>query len=67
MGATEREAEGRSGTAGSPETPRFVIEHVAPSIDDGRYPLKRIVGELCPVEVDILRDGHDVLAGRIVG
>src|SRR6185436_5569450 len=26
----------------------------------------RILGDACPVEVDILRDGHDVLAGRIV-
>lgn len=45
--------------------PRFVIEHVAPTIDHGRYPLKRVLGDACPVTVDILRDGHDVLAGRI--
>ncbi len=47
------------------QPPRFVIEHVAPAIDGGRYPLKRILGEPCPVSVDILRDGHDALAGRI--
>jgi starch synthase (maltosyl-transferring) len=66
MRATEREEAPRSGTAGPLEAPRFVIEHVTPAIDDGRYPLKRILGETCPVEVDILRDGHDVLAGRIL-
>ncbi|MEB2286226.1 MAG: DUF3416 domain-containing protein [Myxococcales bacterium] len=44
---------------------RFVIEHVAPTIDGGRYPIKRILGEPCPVAVDILRDGHAVLGGRI--
>lgn len=48
------------------EAPRFVIEHLTPAVDDGRHPLKRILGESCPVAVDILRDGHDVLAGRIV-
>ncbi|MCC6766846.1 MAG: alpha-1,4-glucan--maltose-1-phosphate maltosyltransferase [Deltaproteobacteria bacterium] len=47
------------------EPPRFVIEHVAPTADAGRHPIKRILGEPCPVTVDILRDGHDVLAGRI--
>jgi starch synthase (maltosyl-transferring) len=45
--------------------PRLVIEHVTPALDGGRYPIKRIVGDTCDVEVDILRDGHDVLAGRI--
>ena len=47
------------------EHPRLWIEHVAPTVDGGRYPVKRILGEACEVAVDILRDGHDVLAGRI--
>ena len=66
MRATGSEGEGRTRRRSSPSSPRFVIEHVAPTIDGGRYPIKRILGEACPVEVDILRDGHDVLAGRIV-
>jgi starch synthase (maltosyl-transferring) len=66
MRATGSEAEARITTAELASPPRFVIEHVVPTIDGGRYPLKRILGEPCPVEVDILRDGHDVLAGRIL-
>src|SRR5436190_15498288 len=66
MRAMGSEVEGRITTAGLASAPYFVIEHVTPTIDGGRYPLKRILGEACPVEVDILRDGHDVLAGRIV-
>jgi len=66
MRATGSEAEARITATEPTGAPCFVIEHVAPTIDGGRYPLKRILGEACPVEVDILRDGHDVLAGRIL-
>ena len=66
MRATGSEVERREPTDRTVlSLPRFVIAHVAPSIDDGRYPLKRILGEVCDVAVDVLRDGHDVLAGRI--
>jgi starch synthase (maltosyl-transferring) len=65
MRATGSEAEARIATTELARSPYFVIEHVAPTIDGGRYPIKRILGEACPVEVDILRDGHEVLAGRI--
>ncbi len=57
--------DGHGTTTALASAPRFVIGTVSPSIDAGRYPLKRILGEPCPVAVDILRDGHDVLAGRI--
>jgi starch synthase (maltosyl-transferring) len=55
------------GTLAAPprHAPRLLIEHVTPAIDGGRYPVKRIVGDSCVVEADILRDGHDQLAGRI--
>lgn len=45
--------------------PRFVITHVAPTIDGGRHPIKRILGDAVALTADVLRDGHDVLAGRI--
>jgi len=48
------------------DPPRLWIEHVAPAIDEGRYPIKRIVGDTVAIEADILRDGHDRLAGRLV-
>jgi starch synthase (maltosyl-transferring) len=42
-----------------------VIENVTPAIDGGRYPVKRVVGDLCRVEADIFKDGHGLLAARI--
>ncbi len=65
MRATGSEVELRYTAADAATPPRFVIEHVVPTVDAGRYPIKRILGEGCPVAVDILRDGHDMLAGRI--
>ena len=41
---------------------RVIIENVTPSIDGGRYPVKRTIGEDVVVEADIFADGHDVLA-----
>jgi starch synthase (maltosyl-transferring) len=44
----------------------FHIEDVYPSIDGGRFPVKRIVGERVEVWADIYRDGHDVIAAALV-
>src|SRR6185369_12421641 len=44
----------------------FHIEDVFPSIDGGRFPVKRIVGERVDVWADIYRDGHDVAAAALV-
>ncbi len=41
---------------------RVIIEGVAPQIDGGRYPIKRVLGEDVVVEADIFADGHDALA-----
>ncbi|MBN8921386.1 MAG: DUF3416 domain-containing protein, partial [Rhizobiales bacterium] len=35
-------------------------------MDDGRFAVKRIVGEAIEVSADILRDGHDVLAAAVL-
>jgi starch synthase (maltosyl-transferring) len=43
----------------------IVIEHVGPSVDDGRYPAKREVGDRLEVTGDIFKEGHDVLAAVI--
>src|SRR3954447_8266709 len=45
---------------------RFRIEDVYPRIDEGRYPVKRIVGEPVEVWADIYRDGHDVVAAALI-
>ncbi|HEY3912468.1 MAG TPA: maltotransferase domain-containing protein [Stellaceae bacterium] len=43
-----------------PET-RIAIEEVYPELDGGRYPVKRIEGEIFEVWADLFRDGHDQL------
>jgi starch synthase (maltosyl-transferring) len=41
---------------------RVVIEGVSPEIDDGRFPIKRVVGEKVVVEADIFTDGHEAVS-----
>jgi starch synthase (maltosyl-transferring) len=40
---------------------RIQIEEVYPELDGGRYPVKRVVGDLLEVWADLFRDGHDQL------
>jgi starch synthase (maltosyl-transferring) len=42
---------------------RVVIDDVQPSIEGGRFPIKRTVGEMVRVSAVIFADGHDLLAG----
>ena len=46
--------------------PRVAVEAVAPSVDDGRFPAKRLVGELVEVAADLISDGHDRLAAALL-
>jgi starch synthase (maltosyl-transferring) len=41
---------------------RIVIEGVAPEIDCGRFPIKRIVGEQVRVQADIFSEGHESIS-----
>jgi starch synthase (maltosyl-transferring) len=43
------------------EDKRIGIERITPSVDNGRFPAKRIAGEVLTVEADIVCDGHDQL------
>jgi starch synthase (maltosyl-transferring) len=45
---------------------RVVIERVKPSIDFGKHPVKRVVGESVTVEADVFGDGHDAVTAVIV-
>src|SRR5215831_11631350 len=45
---------------------RIFIEDVYPSVDAGRFPIKRIADEPIEVWADILRDGHAVLAAALL-
>ncbi len=40
---------------------RVVIENVTPRVDDGHFPVKRVVGDTLVVEADVFADGHDEL------
>jgi starch synthase (maltosyl-transferring) len=44
---------------------RIAIEGVSPAVDDGRFPVKRVEGDLVVVEADVLADGHDRLAAVV--
>ena len=46
--------------------PRIAIEAVTPTVDDGRFPVKTIVGRPVAVEADIFADGHEVLRAEIL-
>jgi len=41
---------------------RVEIEGVAPEIDGGRFPIKRIAGEQVVVEANVFTDGHDAIS-----
>jgi starch synthase (maltosyl-transferring) len=45
---------------------RAIIEGVTPEIDNGKYYIKRTVGETVNVEADIFGDGHDVVAASLL-
>ncbi|MDQ6729332.1 MAG: alpha-1,4-glucan--maltose-1-phosphate maltosyltransferase [Actinomycetota bacterium] len=40
---------------------RIVIQYPTPTVDDGRYPVKRCVGDTVRVEADVFRDGHELI------
>jgi starch synthase (maltosyl-transferring) len=42
---------------------RVVIDDLQPSLDRGRFPIKRTIGETVRVSAVIVADGHDILAG----
>jgi len=50
---------------GSPLS-RPVIEQVSPIIGNGRYPIKRVIGEKVSITATIFSDSHDLLAARIL-
>jgi len=45
---------------------RVVIDHVAPKLNDGEFPIKRVVNEIVYVDAHVLADGHDVVAASVL-
>lgn len=44
---------------------RVVVENVQPSVDGGRFPVKRVLDEPLVVEADVFGDGHDHLQAAV--
>src|SRR5262245_1396493 len=44
----------------------FIIEDIYPSVDGGRFAVKRIAGEPVEVWADIFRHGHEVSAAALL-
>jgi starch synthase (maltosyl-transferring) len=45
--------------------PRIVIQHPAPSVDDGRFAAKRCAGDTVTVSADVFRDGHEIIKAAV--
>ncbi len=43
----------------------IVIEDITPRVDDGRYPIKRVVGDTVAVSATIFREGHGKLSAVV--
>jgi starch synthase (maltosyl-transferring) len=41
---------------------RVIIENITPRVDDGEFPIKRVVGDNISVEADVFTDGHDSIS-----
>jgi starch synthase (maltosyl-transferring) len=52
----------RSSVTAAMRAPRIAIERVSPAVDDGAFPVKRVVGETVHVEADVYMDGHEHIA-----
>ncbi len=49
-----------------PVPARVVIENVCPSVEGGKFPAKRVAGDLVVVSADIFAEGHDVISVRLL-
>ena len=49
----------------TPHAPTVVIDDIYPSLEGGRYPIKRVVNEPLTVSADIFKDGHDVITAML--
>jgi starch synthase (maltosyl-transferring) len=45
---------------------RVIIEEVQPEVDAGRYPVKRILGDIVTITAAVFCDGHEHVAGRLL-
>jgi starch synthase (maltosyl-transferring) len=48
------------------QAPRIAIESVSPSVDGGRFAVKRVVGERVEISAAIFGEGHDKIAAAVI-
>jgi starch synthase (maltosyl-transferring) len=48
------------------DRPRLVIEKITPSVESGRYAVKRVVGDVVRVEADVYGEGHDPIVASLL-
>ncbi|WP_082727561.1 maltotransferase domain-containing protein [Burkholderia mayonis] len=59
-------ANGRVTVRSALAAPRIAIEDVTPSVDGGRFAVKRVIGDCVEVGAAIFSDGHERLAAAVV-
>jgi starch synthase (maltosyl-transferring) len=59
-------APGRRSAIHAVQSPRIAIEAITPTVENGRFPVKRTAGEAVRVEADIIIDGHEKLAAVLM-
>jgi starch synthase (maltosyl-transferring) len=60
-----RPAEAARGAMDALAQRRVAIEAVYPELDGGRFPAKRVVGDVLEVWADVFSDGHDKIAAAL--
>jgi starch synthase (maltosyl-transferring) len=58
--------EGPAAAVSATAAPRIAIENIAPAVDQGRFAVKRSVGQVVTVTADVFSDGHAKLAVRLL-
>ena len=44
---------------------RVALEHISPSVDEGRFAAKATIGSPVSVEADVFADGHELVRGLL--
>jgi starch synthase (maltosyl-transferring) len=45
---------------------RVVVDYVSPAINNGEFPIKRVVHEIVNIDAHVLVDGHDVISASVL-
>lgn len=45
---------------------RIAIDNITPSLGEGHFPSKGVVGECVPITATIWREGHDAVGGTVL-